>query len=61
MAAPLVAGTAALVRALNPGMKADDIARRVIRISAKLCGTQLRQVDAAAALLNVVPADTTCP
>ena len=61
MAAPLVAGTAALVRALNPGMKADDVARRVIRISAKLCGTQLRQVDAAAALLNVVPADTTCP
>jgi subtilisin family serine protease len=50
MAAPLAAGTAALVRALNPGMSPRDVTRRLIRHSAPLCGSQLRQVDAAAAL-----------
>ena len=61
MAAPLAAGTAALVRALNPDLSPKDVAERLVRVSAGLCGTDLRQVDAAAALLNVVPADPTCP
>jgi subtilisin family serine protease len=61
MASPLAAGTVALVRALNPAMNPKDVARRVIRISANLCGTNLRQIDAAAALQNVAPADTACP
>ena len=61
MAAPLTAGTAALVRALNPGLSARDIARHLVKLSANLCGTPLRQVDAAAAVSNVAPADTPCP
>ena len=61
MAAPLAAGTAALVRALNPGLTPKAVARRITRISAGLCDTDLRQVDAAAALLNVLPADAACP
>ena len=62
MAAPLAAGTAALVRSLKPKMKAVDVARRVVRASAALCGgAKQRVVDAAAALTNVVPPDAPCP
>lgn len=61
MAAPLAAGAAALVRALNPNLSPRDVARRLTRISAPLCdGSKLRQIDAAAALRNQVPADR-CP
>lgn len=60
MASPLTAGTVALLRAVNPTMNAKDAARRIIRISSSLCGTKMRQVDAAAALLNAIPADTPC-
>jgi subtilisin family serine protease len=61
MAAPLTAGTAALLRALNPGLTADAAAKRIAKVSAMLCGTKLRQVDAAAVLLNAVPTDRACP
>jgi len=61
MAAPLAAGTAALVRALNPDMQAKNLARRLVQLSSALCGTRLRQVDAAAAVLNVMPPDNGCP
>lgn len=62
MAAPLAAGTAALVRSLKPGMKPVDVVKRVLRASATLCGgAQQRVVDAAAAVTNVVPPDTVCP
>jgi subtilisin family serine protease len=61
MAAPLAAGTAALVRALNPGLSPTDVTRRLVRLSSGLCGTRLREVDAAAAVLNVLPAVTICP
>jgi thermitase len=61
MAAPLVAGTAALVLAVDPGLTPDGVARRLARRSAALCGTGLRQVDAAAALLDQAPAATICP
>jgi subtilisin family serine protease len=60
MAAPLAAGTAALVRALNPELKPKYITRRLIRLSSVLCGTKLRQIDAAAALLNVAPPENAC-
>ena len=60
MAAPLAAGTAAPVCPLNPDMQPKNIARRMVRLSSALCGTRLRQVDAAAALLNVVPPDNGC-
>lgn len=61
MAAPLVAGTAALVRALKPNLSARQVARRMVRLSSGLCATQLGQVDAVAALLNEPPPATTCP
>lgn len=61
MAAPLVSGTAALVLALEPGLGPDDVARRLARRSAALCGTGLRQVDAAAAVLDQVSPVMTCP
>jgi subtilisin family serine protease len=60
MAAPLAAGTAALVRALNPDLKPKNITRRLIRLSSALCGTKLRQIDAAAAVLNVAPPANAC-
>lgn len=60
MASPLAAGTAALVWAVNPGMTPKEVAQRVVRASKKLCVTNTRQVDAAAALTNVVPGDSVC-
>lgn len=50
MAAPLAAGVAALVRSAEPGLSADAVVRRLRRTAAPLCGTDLRQVDAAQAL-----------
>lgn len=62
MAAPLAAGTAALVRSAKPGMKAVDVVKRVLRTSAALCGDASQgAVDAAAAVSNVVPPDQPCP
>jgi subtilisin family serine protease len=60
MAAPVAAGTAALVRALNPDMSPKNVARRLVRFGSALCGTRLRQVDAAAAVLNAMPPDNGC-
>jgi subtilisin family serine protease len=60
MAAPLAAGTAALLRSANPSMTPVDVVTRIKRASAMLCGTSLRQVDAAAALTNVVPPALSC-
>lgn len=60
MAAPLVAGTAALLRSLDVGMAPTDVVNRIKRASAMLCGTPLRQVDAAAALSNIVPVALPC-
>jgi subtilisin family serine protease len=61
MAAPLAAGTAALLRSLDPSMAPRDVITRIKRASSGLCGTNLRQVDALAALTNVVPAAPNCP
>ena len=41
-------------------MKPDDILRRIGSRSAALCGTNLRQIDAAAALRDVNPPNTVC-
>lgn len=60
MAAPLAAGSAALLRAMNPTMKPDDIIRRMISRTSALCGANLRQIDAYAALRDVQPANTIC-
>ena len=61
MAAPLAAGTAALVQSLNPSMTPQDLATRISRTSATLCGTNVRRVDALGAVTNTVPAPPTCP
>jgi subtilisin family serine protease len=61
MATPLVAGTAALLRALNPGMMPDDVVKRLKVRSSPLCGGRLRQIDAAAALLDTPSPATNCP
>ena len=61
MAAPLAAGTAALVRALNPDMKPDDVVKRLRQASAGLCGNSMRRLDAAAAVTNTVPPQALCP
>jgi subtilisin family serine protease len=60
MAAPLAAGTAALLRSLDTTLAPPDVVKRIKRASAMLCGTPLRQVDAAAALTNVVPVPVVC-
>ncbi|HEU5100552.1 MAG TPA: S8 family serine peptidase [Roseiflexaceae bacterium] len=50
MAAPLAAGTAALVRAASPSLRPADIVTRLITTGASLSGPVRRRVDAAAAL-----------
>jgi len=59
MASPLAAGVAALVRAAEPALTPDDVVRRLIRTASPLCGTDLRQVDAAQALSGIRN-DATC-
>ncbi len=61
MAAPLAAGTAALVRSLKPGMIPKAVVKRLATASASLCGTKVRVVDAAAAVTNIIPPDKICP
>jgi subtilisin family serine protease len=62
MAAPLASGVAALLKASEPGLSAKDVARRLERQSAVLCGTNAqRQIDAEAVLRNAAPADAACP
>lgn len=60
MAAPWVAGTAALLRAQDPSLSGTDIARRIVRSTRNLCGTKLRALDAAAALADARGVDTPC-
>jgi subtilisin family serine protease len=60
MASPLAAGTVALVRSMNLSITPKDVIDRVKRASTQLCGTNLRQVDAAAAVNNIVPAAPVC-
>lgn len=50
MAAPLVAGTAALVRAASPDLDAGAVTRRIRATALPLCTAPLRRIDAAAAL-----------
>ncbi len=50
MAAPLVAGAAALLRAAKPGLRAQEAASRLVATAAPLCGNGPPRLDAAAAL-----------
>jgi subtilisin family serine protease len=60
MAAPLAAGAAALVRSANPGMTPKDVTTRLRRTASVLCATNLRQVDAYAAVANIEPPSSSC-
>jgi subtilisin family serine protease len=61
MAAPVVAGLAALVLEVNPDWKPVDVTKRLEDRSAALCGTWLRRIDAYGAVFDEDPAETTCP
>lgn len=54
MAAPLVAGTAALVRARFPAMSAKDLARLLDASTGVLCSTKMGQLDAWAAVTGTL-------
>lgn len=60
MAAPLAAATGALVRSLDLRVTPKDVAQRLKRTASTLCGTNLRQVDAWAAVADVIPASSNC-
>ena len=59
--APLAAGTAALLRALDLTSRPKDLVPRMQKTEGNLCGTTLRQIDALAVLQNVTPPDQPCP
>jgi len=61
MAAPLVAGAAAVVHGYVPSLKPDDVIQRLTSRTSALCGSNLHQIDLAAALLNQSPPNTICP
>jgi subtilisin family serine protease len=50
MAAPLVAGTAALVQSANPGLSAEQVAQRIVMTAARISSPVAHRVDAAAAV-----------
>lgn len=50
MAAPLTSGVAALVRSLNSESSAKEVVRKITRNGSVLNGTDIKQVDAAAAV-----------
>jgi subtilisin family serine protease len=52
MAAPLAAGAAALLRATDWSVPADRLVKRLRDSGDKLCGTPLKQLDIAAALID---------
>jgi subtilisin family serine protease len=61
MAAPLAAGTAALVQALDLNMPAKDVVRRITRAAATLCNSNTPRLDALAALTDTTAPGPACP
>jgi subtilisin family serine protease len=61
MATPLVAGTAALIRAANPDWKPVDVTKRMMDRSSSTCGTSIRRIDSWAAVADFTPLDAACP
>lgn len=50
MAAPMVAGAAALLKSLHPQWKSGDVTNQLRSTAIALCGSSLKQIDPAAAL-----------
>jgi subtilisin family serine protease len=50
MAAPMVAGAAALLKSLHPQWKPGDVTNQLRSTAIALCGSSLKQIDPAAAL-----------
>jgi subtilisin family serine protease len=61
MAAPMAAGTAALVQALDLSLPARDVVRRITRAAATLCGSNTPRLDALAAVTDTPAPATVCP
>jgi hypothetical protein len=59
MAAPIVAGEAALIHAQFPYLLNKDLARHVIRMSAKIDGDVPYRIDAGMALTSFPESDPT--
>ena len=60
MAAPLVSGAAALLRATEPALLPVDVVKRLTRTGSLLCGTSIPQVDPLAALQDQRPRSGSC-
>lgn len=60
MAAPLVAGSVALLRAAQPTLRPAELVRRLQQRAGNLCGSNLRQIDIAAALTDKAPPVRSC-
>lgn len=60
MASPLATGVAALLRERQPDWKAVDVTKRMQDRSAAMCGTSMRQIDAAAAVRDETPPVKNC-
>jgi subtilisin family serine protease len=61
MAAPMTAGAAALLRSRFPAWKPSDVTSKLVSNGRQLCGSPLKQIDAAAALDVGSGADIACP
>ena len=61
MAAPMVAGAAALLRAADPGWKPSDVTGKLQSDGRALCLTGLKQIDPAKTLTGVSGVDIACP
>ena len=61
MAAPMVAGAAALLRSARPSLTPSQVAARLMADAAPLCGTSLEQVDPARSLGATVAPLPMCP
>ncbi len=61
MAAPMAAGAAALLRSRYPGWKPSDVTSKLMGNGRQLCGSPLKQIDAASALDGNSGPSLVCP
>ncbi|MEQ1804462.1 MAG: S8 family serine peptidase [Burkholderiaceae bacterium] len=61
MATPWVSATAALLISADPLLTPDRVVPRIVRSTARLCGTRMRELDPLAAVTGGAPRGVTCP